>query len=77
MIRRVLAGAGLAVVAAVAIPAVALAQPAPQPPPTAECGFLSAVVCQVVVPVGPIEILPNGINPGSTPGPPIPVIPTS
>lgn len=75
MIRRLLVGLGLAVAIGTVVPAVALAAPEPTQPPNANCGFLSAVVCQVVVPVGPVEILPNGLNPGAPVGPPIPVIP--
>lgn len=58
----------------------ALAQEAPDDPPVANCGFLSAVVCQVPVFIGPINVgpfqFPNGIfgPPPSAPGTPTAVV---
>lgn len=44
---------------------------AQEEPPVANCGFLSAVICQTNIPVGPIEFFPNGLNPGQ----PVPTLP--
>lgn len=52
------------------VPAVANAQEPEQP--VANCGFLSAVVCQVPVnigPFGPFTFFPNGLG---SPTPPLP-----
>ena len=71
--RRVLVACALTAGLVLAGSGMALAQepvPAPTPePPVAECGFLSAVVCQVPVNIGPIG--PFNFNfPGGLFGPP-------
>ena len=70
-LRRALGASALTVGLVLAGSGLALAQePAPTPePPVAECGFLSAVVCQVPVNIGPIG--PFNFNfPGGLFGPP-------
>lgn len=63
----------LGLATAVVAPEASAQEPPPGNPPVANCGFLSAVVCQVPVnvgPIGPFEFLfPNGIF-GSPPGAP-------
>ncbi|MGH3988800.1 MAG: hypothetical protein ACRDTZ_16040 [Pseudonocardiaceae bacterium] len=72
-VTRAVAGLGLTAAMTLAGAGAASAQePAPPTEPVANCGFLSAVVCQVAIPVGPVIFFPNGLAPG---GPPVPVIP--
>ena len=63
MRRTLIVGcASLALLGAGAVPALAQ-EPVPEPP-VANCGFLSALVCQIPVTVGPFNIpvtFPNGI----------------